>query len=69
MKKKTGENLLTLKAYNGRVILMWLTHCLLDAEQHSPDHEILVLTCAAMIPGLVLDTWETNKSRFPCEKM
>lgn len=48
VKKKSGENLFTAKAYNGRVILMWLTHCLLDSEQHNPDHEILVLTCAAM---------------------
>eukprot|EP00435_Cladocopium_sp_Y103_P022683 s1460_g5.t1 len=48
VKKKNGEILLTAKAYNGRIILMWLTHCLLDAVQHHPDHQILLMTSVAM---------------------
>ncbi|CAL1168318.1 unnamed protein product [Cladocopium goreaui] len=48
VKKKTGEILLTAKAFNGRVIVMWLNHCLLDAVQRNPDHQILVLTSVAM---------------------
>ena len=51
VKKKTGEILLTAKAFNGRVIVMWLNHCLLDAVQRNPDHQILVLTSVAMKLG------------------
>ena len=51
VKKKSGEILLTAKAFNGRVIVMWLNNCLLDALQSNPDHEMLILTSVAMNLG------------------
>ena len=52
VKKKTGENLFTAKAYNGRVIVLWLSHCLLDAVGQHPGNDLLVLTSVATIFGL-----------------
>ena len=54
MKKKNGDELFTAKAYNGRVILSWLSHTLLLALQQHPDHEILLLTSSAMKLGCVI---------------
>ena len=54
MKKKTGENLLVAKAFNGRVIVSWLAHCLQDSLQSHPDHEILLLSAAAMSLDLIV---------------
>ncbi|CAL1166692.1 unnamed protein product [Cladocopium goreaui] len=51
VKTKNGEILMTAKAYNGRIILMWLNHCLLDAVQHHADHQILLMTSVAMFFG------------------
>ena len=48
VKKKGGKILFTAKAYNGRCILSWLSDCLLTALDSYPDHEVLVLTSAAM---------------------
>lgn len=46
--KKNGDEILTTKAYNGRVILSWLHHCLLEVVQANPNHELLILTSTAM---------------------
>ena len=51
VKKKNGEVLLTAKAWNGRILVMWLNYCLLDAMQRHPQHEILLLTTVAMMLG------------------
>ena len=48
VKKRTGEDLLTLKAYNGRCVVSWLSHSLLQALLLHPDNEILVLTSSCM---------------------
>ena len=55
VKKKGGKILFTAKAYNGRCILSWLADCLLTALDSYPDHEVLVLTSAAMTLDLKLD--------------
>ena len=46
---KTGEVGFVAKAWNGRCILSWLNHCLLDALAVHDQNETLVLTSAAMI--------------------
>ena len=51
MKKKNGDELLTAKAYNGRVIMSWLSDTLLVALAQHPDHETLLLTSSAMKLG------------------
>ncbi|CAK9045248.1 unnamed protein product [Durusdinium trenchii] len=52
VKKKDGTELLTAKAFNGRLILSWLSHTLLVVLQQHPDHELLILTSAAMTLGV-----------------
>lgn len=51
VKKKNGDELFTSKAYNGRVILSWLSHTLLLAVRQHPNHAILLLTSSAMKLG------------------
>lgn len=55
--KKAGEEIqFTLKGYNGRVVLEWLTHCLGDAATSPelyPDPR-MGLTYAAMMLGCIL---------------
>lgn len=51
VKKKNGENLFTAKAYNGRVVLLWLAQCMLHAVEMYPDNQIVVLTAVAMSFG------------------
>lgn len=51
VKKKNGENLFTAKAYNGRVVLLWLAQCMLHAVEMYPDNQIVVLTSVAMSFG------------------
>ena len=48
VKKKSGQNLLTAKAYNGRCILSWLSDCLLTALASHQNNEMLILTSDAM---------------------
>ena len=49
MKQKNGDGLLVTKAYNARVIVSWLAHCLHDALQTHPDHETLLIASECMI--------------------
>lgn len=51
VKKKNGDVLLTAKAFNGRIILSWLSECLLEARGIHPDHEVLLLSSSAMNLG------------------
>lgn len=53
VKKRNGDEMLTAKAYNGRVICSWLNHALLEALDLHPNHEILNLTSAALNLGHV----------------
>ena len=58
MIKSGGEFQFTLKGYNGRVVLEWLTHCLGDARA-SPHLYVdprMNLTYAAMTLGKDLHT-------------
>ncbi|CAL1134099.1 unnamed protein product [Cladocopium goreaui] len=50
---KTGEVGLIAKAWNGRCILSWLNHCLLDVVNQHGDNEKVVITSAALT--LVID--------------
>ncbi|CAL1126268.1 unnamed protein product [Cladocopium goreaui] len=45
--RKTGEVGLVAKAWNGRCVLRWLSHCLQDALVSNGDNDCLVLTTAA----------------------
>lgn len=54
VKKKNGDELFTLKAYNGRVALSWLNHTLMSALQQHPNHDVLILTSSAMILGRIV---------------
>ena len=51
VKKKNGDELLTAKAFNGRVIMSWLNHTFLAALEQHADNEILLLTSSAMKLG------------------
>ena len=48
-RKKTGEVGLIAKAWNGRCILSWLSHCLQDALVLHGDNEKVVLSATGMI--------------------
>lgn len=46
--KKTGQEMLTAKAYNGRCVLSWLAHCLLEAMEVHTDNDLLVLESSCL---------------------
>ena len=47
--KKGGQIMLTAKAYNGRVILEWLSRCLQDcAKNHDDERLALLSSCACL---------------------
>lgn len=48
MKKKNGEILFTLKAFNGRVVTEWLSECARQAVAGPFDDERLEMTHLAM---------------------
>lgn len=48
-RKRTGEVGLVAKAWNGRIILVWLSHCLQEVLAFNPADEKLVMASAAMI--------------------
>ena len=49
--KKTGQEMLTAKAYNGGGVLSWLAHCLLEAMEVHTDNNLLVLESSCLTLG------------------
>ena len=49
--KSGGEVVFTLKAFNGRVVTEWLSHCLGDIASRPHDDDRIPLTYVAMILG------------------
>lgn len=52
---KTGEALLLAKAYNGRVVLSWLSDLLQNVQSDHPENNELVLESVAMCCGCTFD--------------
>ena len=51
--KKTGQEMLTAKAYNGRCVLSWLAHCLLAAVDVHAGDDLLVLESSCLTLGFI----------------
>ena len=47
--KKGGQIMLTAKAYNGRVIVEWLSRCLQDCAQNHADERLALLSSCACL--------------------
>ena len=72
--KKTGQEMLTAKAYNGRCVLGWLAHCLLAAVEVHTDNDLLVLVSSCLTLGFanqpvhVIDPFQRNIDNMVLKK-
>lgn len=60
MLKKGGQILFTCKAFNGRVVLEWLSGCISDLALRHPEDDRLALLASCSFLGLGIDgnTWK-----------
>ena len=55
MLKKGGQILFTCKAFNGRVVLEWLSGCISDLALRRPEDERLALLASCSCLGVGID--------------
>lgn len=55
VEKKNGQIIFTAKAFNGRVVLEWISRCMPDLARQNPDDQRLALLASCAQPGLLLE--------------